>query len=126
MIRLDQRPVADSSVDPASQGLAVHGELFVLDKRIIGKPENFYGKIAEFCQIAEKRRQMRLVVGFMRNRTGRNWFAGLADLLRNQLRLTRKSFCYQAVTVCIIGCVGLLFEFIIGKLCRRSFCYWRL
>ena len=46
--------MADSAVDPASQGLAVHEELFVPGGRFIGKPENFYGKISEICQMAEK------------------------------------------------------------------------
>ena len=45
--------MADSAVDPASQGLAVHEELFVPGGRIIGRRENFYGKIAEIRQIAE-------------------------------------------------------------------------
>ena len=68
--------MADSAVDPASQGLAVHEELFVPGGRIIGRPENFSGKIAEICRIAGK---------------SRSRFVGVqASAVNNDERLTRQ------------------------------------
>ena len=80
--------MADSAVDPASQGLAVHEELFVPGGRIIGRPENFSGKIAEICQIAEKEA---FTVG---------WSTGCRSYVRQNVAVTGcRSYVRQNVAV---------------------------